>query len=101
MIWESLFDYGVGVVLFTILLSAALSGQGGAGFSVPDIASIFFGEAVGGAALGLVTGYVAYWAMRAIDEYVIEVLISLALVTGSYALASGFHLSGPIAVVVA
>jgi CPA1 family monovalent cation:H+ antiporter len=56
---------------------------------------------VGGAALGLATGFVAYRAARAIDDYPIEVLMSLALVTGTYALAGQLHASGPIAVVVA
>jgi Na+:H+ antiporter len=56
---------------------------------------------MGGGLLGLVTGYLAYRAMYAIDDYPIEVLISLALVTGTYALAQSLHLSGPIAVVVA
>ena len=55
----------------------------------------------GGAVLGLATGYAAYRAMRAIDDYPIEVLISLALVTGTYSLALNLHISGPIAVVVA
>jgi monovalent cation:H+ antiporter, CPA1 family len=88
-------------VLFTILLAAAVGNQGGAGFTVTHVAKLFFVEALGGGALGLLTGYIAYRAMRVIDDYGIEVLISLALVTGSYALASSIHLSGPIAVVVA
>ena len=58
-------------------------------------------EALGGAALGLATGYLAYRAMRAIDDYPVEVLVSLALVAGTYALANRLHTSGPIAVVVA
>jgi CPA1 family monovalent cation:H+ antiporter len=62
---------------------------------------MFVVEALGGAALGAVTGYVAYRAMRAIDDYSIEVLISLALVVGTYAIASRLVVSGPLAVVVA
>ena len=65
------------------------------------MARLFFVEALGGAALGLATGYLAYRATRAIDNYPIETLISLALVTGTYALAAKLHMSGPIAVVVA
>jgi len=100
MAGESLFNDGVGVVLFTILLSAAL-GASGEGIDFVEIGRLFFVEALGGSLLGLATGYLAYRAMRAIDDYPIEVLISLALVTGTYALAQHLHISGPIAVVVA
>jgi Na+:H+ antiporter len=101
MTGESLFNDGVGVVLFAILLSVAIGGQGGTDFSVAHIAKLFFVEALGGAVLGLAGGFIAYRAMKSIDDYGIEVLISLALVMGSYVLASHLHLSGPIAVVVA
>jgi len=97
---EALFNDGVGIVLFTILVAAAASFDGGE-FGVVQVAELFVLEAIGGMLLGIVTGYVAYRAMRAIDDYPVEVLISLALVTGTYALAGWLHLSGPIAVVAA
>ncbi|WP_045389018.1 sodium:proton antiporter [Falsirhodobacter sp. alg1] len=97
MTGETLFNDGVGVVLFSVLLTAAVGG----GIEPLEVAEMFVVEAIGGAILGGITGYIAYRAMRAIDDYPIEVMISLALVTGTYAVASHLGLSGPIAVVIA
>lgn len=99
---ESLFNDGFGVVVFTVVLAVAASGgEGGEAIGVGDAARLFVVEAVGGAVMGLAAGYVAFAAMRRIDEHNLEVLITLALVTGAYALALRLHVSGPIAVVVA
>src|SRR6185437_14220410 len=96
---ESLFNDGVVVVLFTILLRfAAGGGEGTSGSAVIELLLL---EAGGGLLLGLATGYIAYWGMRLIDDYPIEVLISLALVMGTYALAQRLHVSGPLSVVAA
>ena len=82
------------------MLRFASTGDG-AQVSAADVAELLVREAGGGIMLGLLTGYVAYRAMRLIDDYAIEVLISLALVTGTYALALHLHVSGPLSMVAA
>ena len=95
---ESLFNDGVGVVVFLVLLGIAVGGEEQ---TVAGIGLLFLQEAVGGALFGLVIGYGAYALLKGVDNYQVEVLITLALVMGGYALATRLHLSGAIAMVVA
>lgn len=95
---ESLFNDGVGVVVFLLLVGVATGTEAA---SAGHIVALFAREAIGGAAFGLAAGYAAYRLLRSIDEYKVEVLITLALVTGGYAAAGALHVSGPIAIVVA
>lgn len=95
---ESLFNDGIGVVVFLILLE--LSG-GGVDVAVGKAFSLFLMETVGGAALGLLFGFLAYRMLKGVNNYQVEVIITLALVMGGYTLADKIHTSGPIAIVVA
>jgi len=95
---ESLFNDGVGVVVFFVLLSIA---TGGHEIGVAHVLEFFLLEAVGGVVLGLVLGGLCYQMLKSVNSYQVEVLLTLALVTGGYALAGALHTSGPIAMVVA
>lgn len=97
---ESLFNDGVGVVLFTVLVSVAAGGEHG-DVSVVGAAELLVVEAIGGIVLGLLAGYSAYRAMKTIDQHSLEVLITVSLVMATYSLATELHISGPLAVVVA
>ncbi|MDQ0666665.1 MULTISPECIES: sodium:proton antiporter [unclassified Pseudomonas] len=94
---ESLFNDGVSVVLFSLILAMVASGEAP---SVTVAAQLLLEEAGGGALLGAVVGYVIYRMLKSIDSYQEEVLITLAAVLGAYALATRLHVSGPLAMVV-
>jgi CPA1 family monovalent cation:H+ antiporter len=94
---ESLFNDGVGVVVFSLLLGVLASG---AVPSAVDVGELVLHEAVGGIALGLALGYVCFKLLKSIDHYQVEVLMTLATVMGGYSLASHLHVSGPLAMVV-
>lgn len=95
---ESLFNDGIGVVIFLTIFQIAKSGAGHV--DAGEVALLFVEEVGGGIGLGLLLGFIAYHLMRTIDNYEVEVLITLALVTGGYWIASTLHFSGPLAMVV-
>jgi len=94
---ESLFNDGVGVVLFLTLLEVA----GGHDVSAGSITGLLAVEIVGGVVFGAVVGWTVYLMLKSIDSYEVEILLTLAIVTGGYALAQRLHVSGPLAMVVA
>jgi CPA1 family monovalent cation:H+ antiporter len=97
---ESLFNDGVAVIVFSVLLAAAV-GHGGHAADATSIGLVFLEEVVGGIALGLGAGYAVFLVMRRLDEPNLEILLSVALVMGVTALAFQLHTSAPLACVCA
>ncbi len=95
---ESLFNDGIGVVVFLVLLGLMMSPEN---VTVTGVMLLFVQEAVGGIVFGLVLGMTGFYLLKSVDNYQVEILLTLALVLGGYTLAHALHTSGPIAVVVA
>lgn len=98
IVGESLFNDGVGVVIFLTIFQIA---KGGTEITLMNIAELFAVEVIGGILLGLVIGWITYRLMRSIDDYDNEVIITLAAVMGGTLLAQQLHVSAPLAMVTA
>lgn len=98
---ESLFNDGVGYVVFLVLVGLAFPSEHGHGSGLGDAAILFAQEAVGGAVIGIFLGWIVFRVMRQIDDYPLEVLLTLALAFGGYQLSVWLHVSAPIMAVCA
>ena len=98
---ESLFNDGVGYVVFLVLVGLTFPSDHGHGSGISDAAILFVQEAVGGAVIGLLLGWLVFRVMREIDDYPLEVLLTLALAFGGYQLSVWLHVSAPIMAVCA
>lgn len=98
IVGESLFNDGVGVVIFLTIYQIA---KGGAEISFYYVAELFLVEVIGGILLGLLIGWITYRLLKSIDEYDTEVIITLAAVMGGTLLAQKLHVSAPLAMVTA
>lgn len=96
---ESLFNDGVAVVIFISIFEIIRAGV--ENLSGLDIFLLFLKEAGGGILLGMLLGYVGFWALKSINNYKVEVMITLAVVMGGSMLADKLHISGPLAMVMA
>lgn len=99
IVGESLFNDGVGVVVFLTIF--AIAAKPDAAIEFGEIATLFGKEVLGGIGLGLILGYITYKLLKSIDDYEVEVIITIATVMGGSLLAHHWHLSAPLAMVTA
>ncbi len=96
---ESLFNDGMAVVVFTVVLQLAIGNEVDLG--VESIGLLLLKEAGGGLLLGVILGWITSRLMREVDDYIISVLVTLSVVMGGYLIARQMHISGPLTMVAA